>query len=1451
MRRKFKVANLDDMCIRILHFSDLHLSGGTEEQTHTRTRLGFLFKSIDDLQKSEGKQVDIVVFTGDLLNKGGEGFQTIAEGFHAFRDIVLSQLTERCGIRQDRIVLLPGNHDTQSSGKMAMRGKRNLIEEHNPKTEKDINDILNICNDEDKELVRQRTKEFKKFELEYYSQYRPEKYVFSDFESNFLYDINGVKVGITALNTVWLYGKTKENSDEAESVYLGTDQLTRSYDILNGCDLKIVASHYPLVKLSDEEYDKASEKIAKHYDISLAGHTHANREEYKWSSSGAHFLDIISAGTLDDNVYEDRVEYKNSFQVIDYCGPDDVTIRVFKQFEGNEFKQDMNFNDGNGYWKQPYNEEEAKKAEERRIEFEKRRREDVFLRTIHPFLPIDKAIDEDKKTFQSGKFIETDLMRDCVARLQDASQRKLRLMALSGMGKTRCIGEAFRGRADVFYSPTAKNLDGGLHYLLRNREEGVIIIDDCPIEEYNHIEALVEKYDKPFKIISIINVLSPKEAGTEMWNYFLDDSKNGDVIDSLIERSDIQNDEVKAKIKEYSEGIALMAIELINAYKSIGEVTILPDKKSWLNRLLDTTGKVTDENRKVLDVIALFNPLGYVDNKRDELEYVMQRPYMHHIGTTEVGLVREIFSQTIHEFRQRRLLEVRANSLNIRPRPLAEWLTEEWLRNTPAETWPAIISDLESADQLGEILTRQIKNRIQPMNSNEARSLFEELNRLPFHDEKIVFSKSGSQIIFSMSSVSQSAVANNLFTLLENKNLEFLATKASGDIRRYLVWALEECCFQADAFEDACKTLGLLAVAENEEISNNATGVFLEKFHVVLSGTLATLKQKEDVLEYLSNKGSEYNTLLVKAVNFALETRSLHHMRTTTERKLNYQPEATVKIDELRHYWEYCKNLLFRISDDADVLSEVYKIIPNHVYDLVKNGCDDLLFEIIDYYAPKYDYDWDEMRRALGWIKSFNSYFYNKDKERIDRYRDVILAPKSFVKRMKATMEDIDRREFGSDRIFEVYTQVMQPFGEEFIRNRVYRSEELPELADNYDFNAIWMITTALKVMDSNGCRDDVYDSFLDYIKSKPKDYRSAFMESYLSRDSNKEYLNGFADKLLAGGYYALASCIMGMIETPDYVQLKRLFTLVHDKTIPSTLINNYLRFIIIPNIDEIIKVSDMLFENPEIDKAEVSYHFLFEYTWSIKKEEFGPYLPKYECRLLDYDFENGAIYMSLQVVEHIENVLKNFNEPDFASKINQKVIEYLKDYRRSVNNPFENIYISLLPKYQDTVLDEVLKAISAPIEDSMFFYNMSQDLGSGFGYGSGPLFQCDNERLKKACLANPDVLPERLANICPVCNFGENGAWTGLSDFFLWLVDNFGDNDNVLDNFSSNVGTFGYSGVGSMKGYYDSRAELFKPLFDHPKHNVAEWARKMYKSEKLQADHEQFVDDYRDITSS
>ena len=80
-----------------------------------------------------------------------------------------------------------------------------------------------------------------------------------------------------------------------------------------------------------------------------------------------------------------------------------------------------------------------------------------------------------------------------------------------------------------------------------------------------------------------------------------------------------------------------------------------------------------------------------------------------------------------------------------------------------------IIAEIEAAGQLGERLAYQMKNRFMSLTSPEAQQLFDELNRLPFHDEKIVLTKTGSKLIFSMSTVSHIAVAHNLFPYLRTK----------------------------------------------------------------------------------------------------------------------------------------------------------------------------------------------------------------------------------------------------------------------------------------------------------------------------------------------------------------------------------------------------------------------------------------------------------------------------------------------------------------------------------------------------------------------------------------------------------------------------------------------------------------------------------------------------------
>ena len=1412
--------------LRILHLSDLHL---VIEHPAMDALLMYLNRSMDEIQKDGG--LDLVIFTGDLIDKGGASFGDINTAFKKFEEVVIIPILEKLRLSKDRFVFIPGNHDTKNDiGKQYMKigflGE-NLHDDHEK--------IISIKNSpKNHDIVRTRTKAFKDFEKLYYTGNLRVNYQYGDFESNFIFDIRGSKIGVTSLNSVWLCGL---NNDK--KLFLGADQITNSQVFLSGCDIKIVASHVGYDLLTESESKHVKEAIAHCYDLNLSGHTHSLNDDFIAIPSGDYCMNITSAGTLCDNIYKSDENYKNSFQVIDVISKEEFYIRKYQQKQGMEFSLDSNFGDQGIWHHHPYDSQKAKnkaKANELREQIEQ---EKVFLGNIFPFYPIDKAIDQDKETFMSGEFIPSQRNEKCIELLRNPEIKNLRILSISGVGKTRIVGEAFRTKQNVFYcTDPDKNINRGLEYILTHVDGGVIIIDNCPIDEYYRLTKFICRFQKPFKIISLYNVLTKNEEGKGTNVFFIDVEDNQEVVDAIIEKERILNEDVKNKIREYSDGISLMAIELIKAYKNIGQVQLLPEKKQWLDYLLDPSGQLEVHKRSVLNAIALFNPMGFTGNKKDEYDFVINHFEINHIHLTE-SAVDDCFSCTIHEFNQRRLLDMRANSVNVRPRPLAEWLAEEWLQKTPIETWGKIIAEIEAAGQLGERLTDQMKNRFMSLTSSEAQQLFDELNRRPFHDEKIVLTKTGSQLIFSMSTVSQIAVAHNLFSLFNDKTTDYLQQNISGDIRRNIVWALEETCVVENAFEESCKLLGMLSHAENEQISNNATGVFLEKFRILLSGTQANLGKKRNVLQFLLDKGTDYYPLLAKAIDSAFSTRSNYHMLTQTERKYDIKQETSICISELRQYWNFCKDTLIKVSNDANSLKIIYKLIPNHVYDFINSG-------LIDYFAPQYNNDWDEMRRSLIWVKKHNPKVYERNKQHIDLLIDKVLAPKTFIKRVLAAMENIDRRAFGSNQTFEVYRSEMRPYGEEFINNKIYNSKEFDEIANSEHMQSFWMILTAVEVMDQTDRRDEVYEAFMRHIASKNKDYRSDFIECYMSHDPNKTYLTSIAGRLFNEGFNALACCVLGMVEDKDYRQLNRIFVMVHDSKFSSTYINNYLRYVPCNSIDDIFRVSNLLFNNADVDKTEVAYPHLSQHLWPMG-QEFVPYLPTIEKRLLEFDFDNNKSYFARNIVDKIEYILNTFNEPNFAKEVNTLIIKHCISYQP--DNLFNDLYSSLLPKYQDVILDDIIRALTLPFEQSMFYLKMRYELGSGFGYGAGPLFQCDNDRLKNACKEFPNILPERLADMCPVCNFEKNGKQMELSDFFIWLVNNYGDNEKVLQSLSSNFGTYSYTGVGSMKGYYMNRQNMFKPLFLHENPKVVDWAKNMYKTEGQEVNYQQMMDDYRDMT--
>ena len=84
------------------------------------------------------------------------------------------------------------------------------------------------------------------------------------------------------------------------------------------------------------------------------------------------------------------------------------------------------------------------------------------------------------------------------------------LTALSGMGKTRLLYEAFKNQYDLnnCYFVKYYDSDEGIYKeadsILRNKIEelGVLIIDDCPLDLFEEICNCRNRYNSQFRIIA-------------------------------------------------------------------------------------------------------------------------------------------------------------------------------------------------------------------------------------------------------------------------------------------------------------------------------------------------------------------------------------------------------------------------------------------------------------------------------------------------------------------------------------------------------------------------------------------------------------------------------------------------------------------------------------------------------------------------------------------------------------------------------------------------------------------------------------------------------------------------------------------------------------------------------------------------------------------------------------
>ena len=1430
--------------IRILHFSDFHLNG--EKKSDAKHVLDYMLKCIEGINRE--KQIDLVIFTGDMLEQGGVGYgNNLKQGFEAFLSEVISPILKAINLSKDRFIFTPGNHDVNRNS------DKKSLDEYCINHSKDSKEIVELLKDEEVSELK-KFDDFKTFEKEYYKDCTDLTYGGDKYTATFELKIEGYSIGISSLNSIWQCGKASGTPT------MGICQITEHTKHLENKDLKIAISHFPYYKL-EKEWQDIERLLSKEFDIYFSGHTHSGLNRFIGATKDDFFLDINTEGTLAANTYENDAKYKNAFQIIDCFPQEKYQIQRYLQIHSQEFELDRNDKYApNGFleFDIPKNSDELERIYNETLKKHIEQKAYIFKSKIHPFVPFKDFIERANNKVMEGDFIPIAKFTQIKEKLANGTEQSIRLMALPGMGKTRIVAEAFREKNDnVYYSQTS-NCENGLLFLLSQIQSPILIIDNCEIEQLRKVVKVVSEYGNNARIISIYNIPTTDEKGNGLGLYELGYEDTKPIVEAMIEREPTinVNENIKESIMSYSGNIPLMAKLLIEAYKKTKTLNI-EDPDSALDYFIKGSEIQNQYKIETLRAISLFEPLGYENGIKDEFEFVLNNEKIHRINNSH-EIIKTAFINTIEDFENRELIEHAGGCIRIRPIPLAEWLASKWIQQNGSRFSDIFRQIQQQPKELRNRLADALKRRFEGMVYNsQAKQLFDMINDSnggSFHDESIAFSETGSRLFLSMGTVSPVSVSKNICGLLEKHehDIYWIKENVSDAIRRNMVYALERMVIDPEAFPYVAKSLLILASAENETYSNNSTGIFAQLFQCFLSGTRAPLLTRIKVLEKAKDK-SEYFPIIIRAIDAAFKSRDF--MRVESTGKI---PKSTEPIDyypqfsEICKYWDKCAELLLFISKQASKHDEtIKKVVNQHVSDIYSWNKGDVLDLLLNYFGDKCNYEWPEIRKALNYyIKHWSENDETNKQKALKWYNR--FSPKSYLIRVKDAIDNRyveGRKDF--NQFYNDMYELMDPFAKEFVEKKIYQTDEMSLILKDWEFQSHWLIQRIINVLENRyEIIKDILNSITSIVKKEATTFESPFITQFcfdIIRDEDEKktiLVKGFQKELYDNNYCRLSSSIEGFIDNQQHILLENIIKSVRSGKYDNYCINNYLHRYRWQNLDNVLSITDALIEGG-IDKEEVVFPYFTNYLlFNDLKDIDHSKLERIEDVLLSYSFNGKSYNTAHQVVELIKYILETHNRPIFALNVHNKIVEVLSSREIIIDNPFDSMYDVLLPRYQGAILDKLCDDIAAEDSRLLYYWKIHHSLGSGFGYGVGPLFKCDLDLLKKACLIHPETLPSRLAQICPVEEPGKDPTET----FFWWLCDNFGVQERMLSEFGCNIGTFSFVGGpnNSLADFISQKEKILIPYTKHPNKTVQDWAKKQIESIRKEVKFERDNEEYR-----
>lgn len=628
---------------------------------------------------------------------------------------------------------------------------------------------------------------------------------------------------------------------------------------------------------------------------------------------------------------------------------------------------------------------------------------------------------------------------------------------------------------------------------------------------------------------------------------------------------------------------------------------------------------------------------------------------------------------------------------------------------------------------------------------------------------------------------------------------------------RYTIDTLLKLCLHTETARDSIKLLYGLANGDSY-LQNSANIEFVSLFQVYLAETCLSLEGRLQVLTEIEDE-NEMSEVIISSYERALKANSFTGRIQSGESK-NRDNIFNPTNKQISSYYNSVIEKLSSIAlaGDEPFSKQAFDSILSRAYDQISIGNFDQMFKVINDVIEKHDGISNDTRQKLRELSSdryeFDKGFVEAIKALLDKYK-----PESIEEQLTAFVAlpawINDRDEQGN--YINVSSEKAKELAQTYFDEGLDWKESLEvllkgEQRQTYSFS---------QVVGEKGESDSnivLIDLVFDIFKTIPtEEQNSAFVSGLIYGAKDDSFTRYAIDKLISSNVTEVHGIrlirYLNPIKYEDLLKVKHLL-----KATPDYLRNlEYLDLLNLTN-EEIIELVGWI--------KDINYSFALEILYEIIRKENGRW-DNLKATI------NGLLYVNditekssfINNTLHIEDLISKSIYDDPSDKhISFLVHQIIKNYTKFnfKNESFlDHLTYFLINDFFDQSWPIFGDYLASGKQRSYKLYSALEKSVS------------NNELIYNWATSKPEIYPATAIRFMNIYKKNEDGSleW---DQYAKQLVDEYGNQQKVLENISSKFTSYFMIGSASASGLYKKRKVLVDELLDHKFDNVKEFAKNM-----------------------